>query len=61
MRNTPNNLWHLNSWSLVDAVWGGLGGIALLEEECHGGELSAFKAFCHLEFSLSAFCLWLSM
>lgn len=36
MGNVPHGLRYLNTWSLVDdAVWGDLGGAALLEETGH--------------------------
>lgn len=35
-------------------VWGGLGGAALLEEECHWGGFSEVKTFP----PLSPSCLW---
>lgn len=39
MRNVPHRFWDLKMWSAVgDAVWGSLGGTALLEEVCLRGQ-----------------------
>jgi hypothetical protein len=42
---------------VCEAVWEGLGGVALLEEVCHWGRLEGFKSPCYsqLESSVSVF------
>ena len=54
MRNTLHGLEHLNTWSPVDAVWGGSGGVALLQEVCSWGQALRVKDSCHFKLPLSA-------
>lgn len=36
--NVSHSLWYLHAWSPVGGpIWGGLGGVAFLEEVCHWG------------------------
>lgn len=45
MRNAPNKLSYLNTWSQLHAVWGHLGGVALLEKYCHWGRVLRAYSF----------------
>lgn len=39
MRSVPHRLEYLTIWFQVGGVvWSGLGGVALVEEVCHGGQ-----------------------
>lgn len=45
-RDAPHNRRHLSAWTPVGgSIWGGLGGLALLEEVCLWKWLSEFKVF----------------
>lgn len=47
MRNVPFSLRHLNTWSPVgNAVWGGLGDGAAVEEVCHWGQALTALILC---------------
>lgn len=55
--NSPYRLIYLNAWSLAGrTIWGGLGGVALLEEVYTGGRLWCFQSSCHSQLAFSAWC-----
>lgn len=59
----PQRLWHLSTWfPVVGTIWGGLGGVAILEEVHHWGAGSeASKASHHSQRCFSASCLLFKM